>query len=351
MNKEPVCLGPQEPQFCWESRRCSFCRRDAKSAPCPCPGKRHGEVYLLKRSNQSNISFLWQKNVLVTLFLPCLLLPSFSSFAYCLWFLSGFTSMSEPSPGLLPSSFRSCIPFWLCALTRQQAPRGKLITVKSWHFLISVVGTSHQQELAPPPCLRPKHSGLQKRGRASPSDRALHAGILDVFSRLIWVTLLWNTVLMWTVQLPAARSGCRHVDRSNRLISSFLKNCMVLNLVGVGKYQLLGDRWSLIIEFLLLRRKDRSYKCCSLLDSVKGILYVQYFYISAFPPVRIWIRINNILLLREKTKWIFIFTVLDLCAFLFCAKLQPLLHSSVFIQFIAVDQCVYYIFLLPRFLF
>lgn len=50
-------------------------------------------------------------------------------------------------------------------------------------------------------------------------------------------------------------------------------------------------------------------------------------------------------------KWIFIFTVLDLCAFLFCAKLQPLLHSSVFIQFIAVDQCVYYIFLLLRFLF
>lgn len=50
-------------------------------------------------------------------------------------------------------------------------------------------------------------------------------------------------------------------------------------------------------------------------------------------------------------KRIFIFTVLDLCAFLFCAKLQPLLHSSVFIQFIAIDQCVYYIFLLSRFLF
>ncbi|XP_050758274.1 coiled-coil domain-containing protein 50 isoform X2 [Gymnogyps californianus] len=46
-------------------------------------------------------------------------------------------------------------------------------------------GTSHQQELSPPPCLRPKHNGLQKRGRANQSDRALHAGILDVFSRLI----------------------------------------------------------------------------------------------------------------------------------------------------------------------
>lgn len=52
-----------------------------------------------------------------------------------------------------------------------------------------------------------------------------------------------------------------------------------------------------------------------------------------------------------KKKWIFIFTVLDLCAFLFCAKLQSLLHSSVFIQFIVIDQCVYDIFLLSRFLF
>lgn len=260
--------------------------------------------------------------------------------------------MSEPLLGPQPRSFRSCIPFWLCALTRQQTPCGKFIIVKSWHFLISIVGTSRQQELSPPPHLRPKHNGLQKRGRANPSDRALHAGILDVFSNLIWVTLLWNTVLTWTVQLPAARSGCRHVDRSKRSTSSFFKELHGFELSGAGKYQLLGDRWSLIAEFLLLRRKDRSYKCCSLLHSVKGILYVQYFYISAFPPVRIWIRINNILLLKGgKKKRIFIFTVLDLCVFwrFFLCQITATVTSSVFIQFIAIDQCVYYIFLLSRF--
>lgn len=98
-------------------------------------------------------------------------------------------------------------------------------------------------------------------------DRALHAGILDIFSRLTWVTLQWNTVLMWTVQLPTARSSC-YRDRSNRLISSFFKELHGFELGGVRKYHLLRDRWILIIEFLLLGKKDRSYRCCSLLLSL-----------------------------------------------------------------------------------
>lgn len=89
-------------------------------------------------------------------------------------------------------------------------------------------------------------------------------------------------------------------DRSNWLISSFFKELHGFELGGVRKYQLLRDRWILIIEFLLLGKKDTSYRCCSLLLSMKGILYVQYFYIAAFPPIRIWIRIDNILYLRKK---------------------------------------------------
>lgn len=227
-------------------------------------------------------------------FFTCLLLPSFSGFAY------GFSSILEPCWDPLPRSFGSCIPFWLCALTRHPAPHGKLISLKSWHFLTFLVGTSQQQELSPPPHLRPKHNGLQKRGWVTWRDRALHAGILDVFSRLTWVTLLWNTVLMWTVQLPAARSSCHHRDRSNRLISAFFKEPHGFELGGVRKYQLLRDGWIFIVEFLLFGKKDRSYRCCSLLLSIKGILYVQYFYISAFPPIRIWIRIDNILYLGKK---------------------------------------------------
>lgn len=123
----------------------------------------------------------------------CLQLPSFSSSA-C-GFALDVISMSELLQEPLPRSLSSCIPFLPCALTKQQAPRGKSISVKSWHFLISIAGTSHQQELSPPPRLRPKHNGPQKRGEANPSDRALHAGILDVFDSLIWVTLLRNTVL------------------------------------------------------------------------------------------------------------------------------------------------------------
>lgn len=147
----------------------------------------------------------------------CLQLPSFSSSAY--GFALDITSMSELLQEPLPRSLSSCIPFLPCALTKQQAPCGKSITVKSWHFLTSIAGTSHQQELSPPPRLRPKHSGPQKRGEANPSDRALRAGILDVFDSLIWVTLLRNNCLKtWTVQLPAVRSGCRHGNRSNRLI-------------------------------------------------------------------------------------------------------------------------------------
>lgn len=151
------------------------------------------------------------------IFFPCLLLPS-SSFAY----------------GFAPDLIACWSPCWVTcpghsglaslsasALTRQQALCGKLITMKSWHFQISTVGTSHQQELLPRPHLRPKHNDLQKRGRVSWSGCALRAGILDVCSRLIRVTLLWNTVLTWTVELPAARSSCHLTGRSNRLISYF----------------------------------------------------------------------------------------------------------------------------------
>lgn len=90
----------------------------------------------------------------------CLQLPSFSSSAY--GFALDVTSVSELLQEPLPRSLSSCIPFLPCALTKQ-APCGKSITVKSWHFLTSIAGTSHQQELSPPPRLRPKHSGPQKR--------------------------------------------------------------------------------------------------------------------------------------------------------------------------------------------
>lgn len=227
MNKEPVNLEAQQPQFCWESRWCHFCRWDAKSAPCAyVPGKRHNEIYLLKDNNQSNISILCQKKCLRNfIFSLSFLLPSFGSFVY--GFALSVACQSpcwDPCPGHAGLASLSD-----SAWTRQQAPCGKFITVKPWHFLISVVGTSHQQELSPPPRLRPKHNGLQKRGRVNVSDRALHTGILDVFSRLIWITLLWNTVL---IQLPAVRSVCRHMDRSDRLISYFLKKFMFLNLAG-----------------------------------------------------------------------------------------------------------------------
>lgn len=44
----------------------------------------------------------------------------------------------------------------------------------------------------------------------------------------------------------------------------------------------------------------------------------------------------------------YFYSARPLCIFLFCAKLQPLLHSSVFIPFIAIDQCVYYIYFYYR---
>lgn len=152
-------------------------------------------------------------------------------------------------------------------------------------FLISTAGTSHQQELSPPPCLRPKHNDPQKRGWVNPSGHALPAEILNVFSSLIWVTLLWNTVLNHGLY-SFLRSSYHHGNRPNRLISSFFKELHGFELSGGGKISAVRDRWIISpLNFFLSGRKGRGYKCCSLLCSVKGILYVQYFYIFAFPPV------------------------------------------------------------------
>lgn len=106
-------LGAQQSQFCWESRRCSLCRRDAKSAPCTCvPGKGHNEADLLKRNTQSNISFLWQKMFKYLDFFTCLLLPSFSSFAFgfALDLVAGWSPCWDPCPGCLgPASLSDSV--------------------------------------------------------------------------------------------------------------------------------------------------------------------------------------------------------------------------------------------------
>lgn len=242
------------------------------------PGKGHSEVVVVKKKWLEQYLSVAEKYV--TSFLYVYVFSCWVSVALAV-FCSEFSSMLELGP--LPWAFRSCIPFLLSVLTRKH---GESITVESWHFLISTAGTSHQQELSTPPCLRLKHNDPQKRGWVNPSGRALPAEILNVFSSLIWVTLLWNTVLNHGLY-SFLRSSYHHGNRPNRLISSFFKEFHVFELSGGGKISAVRDRWIVSsLNFLLSGRKDRSYKCCSLLCSIKGILYVQYFCIFAFPPVR-----------------------------------------------------------------
>lgn len=93
-------------------------------------------------------------------FFTCLLLPSLSSFAcgFALDLVACWSPGWDPCSGCSgPASLSDC------ALTRHPAPHGKFISLKSWHFLTFLVGSSQQKELSPSPPLRPKHNGLQKR--------------------------------------------------------------------------------------------------------------------------------------------------------------------------------------------
>lgn len=72
------------------------------------PGKRHNEADLLKRNRAIFLSY--DRKVFKYLdFFTCLLLPSFSSFAY--GFVLDLVACWSPLLGPLPRSFGSCIPF------------------------------------------------------------------------------------------------------------------------------------------------------------------------------------------------------------------------------------------------
>lgn len=97
-------LGTQQPHFCWESRRCSLCRWDAKSAPWTCvPGKRHNETDLKKKKNTQQYFFPMTEKCLSILVFLLVYLPSFSSFAcgFALDLVAYWSPCWDPCPGCL----------------------------------------------------------------------------------------------------------------------------------------------------------------------------------------------------------------------------------------------------------